>query len=86
MLSLAVTRNICLSYSYHKCDTEIIMIGRFVSYLRASTKRQGRSGLGEEARRKAITDYLNGGHWELVEEFVEVESGKHHENRPQIII
>lgn len=60
------------------------MKGRFVSYLRVSTKRQGRSGLGEEAQRKAITDYLNGGHWELVKEFVEVESGKRHENRPQL--
>lgn len=60
------------------------MEGRFVSYLRVSTKRQGRSGLGEEAQRKAITDYLNGGHWELVKEFVEVESGKRHENRPQL--
>ncbi|MDD4195404.1 MAG: recombinase family protein [Syntrophorhabdaceae bacterium] len=60
------------------------MEGRFVSYLRVSTKRQGRSGLGEEAQRKAINDYLNGGHWELVKEFVEIESGKRHENRPKL--
>ena len=60
------------------------MEGRFVSYLRVSTKRQGVSGLGLEAQRKAIADYLNGGHWELVQEFVEVESGKRHENRPKL--
>jgi DNA invertase Pin-like site-specific DNA recombinase len=52
------------------------MEGRFVSYLRVSTEKQGASGLGLEAQRKAIEDYLNGGHWELIREFVEVESGK----------
>src|SRR5215204_3637541 len=51
--------------------------GRFVAYHRVSTDRQGKSGLGLEAQRKAILDYLNGGAWELTAEFVEVESGKH---------
>lgn len=60
------------------------MKGRFVSYLRVSTKKQGASGLGLEAQKKAISDYLNGGAWELLQEFVEVESGKRHENRPQL--
>jgi Resolvase, N terminal domain len=41
-----------------------------------STERQGSSGLGLEAQQKAVRDYLNGGAWELVGEFVEVESGK----------
>lgn len=50
--------------------------GRFVSYLRVSTDRQGRSGLGLEAQRKAVDDYLNGGAWHLLREFVEVESGR----------
>lgn len=50
--------------------------GRWVSYLRVSTGRQGRSGLGLEAQRKAVDDFLNGGNWKLVMEFVEVESGK----------
>jgi DNA invertase Pin-like site-specific DNA recombinase len=49
---------------------------RFVAYYRVSTDRQGRSGLGLEAQQKAITEYLNGGAWELVGEFIEVESGK----------
>lgn len=59
------------------------MEGRFVTYLRVSTARQGRSGLGLEAQRKAVADFLNGGSWDVVEEFVEVESGKH-DDRPQL--
>ena len=59
------------------------MDGRFVSYLRVSTARQGASGLGLEAQRKAVADYLNGGSWELLAEFQEVESGKH-DDRPQL--
>jgi len=50
--------------------------GKWVSYLRVSTDRQGRSGLGLEAQRKAVEDFLNGGSWKLANEFVEVESGK----------
>ena len=50
--------------------------GRFVGYYRVSTAKQGRSGLGLEAQRKAVSDYLNGGAWELTGEFVEIESGK----------
>jgi DNA invertase Pin-like site-specific DNA recombinase len=56
---------------------------RFVAYYRVSTDRQGRSGLGLEAQQKAVRDYLNGGAWELVGEFVEVESGKH-ADRPEL--
>ncbi|MGE5565883.1 MAG: recombinase family protein [Parcubacteria group bacterium] len=51
------------------------MDGRFVAYYRVSTRKQGDSGLGLEAQKKAVTDYLNGGAWELVGEFEEVESG-----------
>ena len=57
--------------------------GKWVSYLRVSTDRQGQSGLGLEAQRKAVLDFLNGGNWKLAEEFVEVESGKRN-NRPQL--
>jgi DNA invertase Pin-like site-specific DNA recombinase len=57
--------------------------GRFVSYLRVSTAQQGRSGLGVEAQRQAVADYLNGGKWTLVKEFVEVESGKR-ADRPEL--
>src|ERR1019366_4538062 len=57
--------------------------GKFVSYIRVSTDKQGRSGLGLEAQRKAVADYLNGGARELVDEFREVESGKN-AARPQL--
>ena len=49
---------------------------RFVSYLRVSTGKQGRSGLGLEAQRETVRAHLNGGDWQLVDEFVEVESGR----------
>src|SRR5918993_4311163 len=57
--------------------------GSYVSYLRVSTDRQGRSGLGLEAQRKTVEDFLNGGRWNLIAEFVEVESGKR-DDRPKL--
>jgi DNA invertase Pin-like site-specific DNA recombinase len=57
--------------------------GRFISYHRVSTEKQGRSGLGLEAQKKAVADYLNGGEWELLHEFVEIESGRR-KDRPQL--
>lgn len=55
---------------------------RFVTYLRVSTERQGQSGLGLEAQRKAVSDYVSG-KGEIAAEFVEVESGKR-ADRPQL--
>ncbi len=57
--------------------------GRFVAYYRVSTKRQGASGLGLEAQQEAVRGYLNGGSWRLVDEVVEVESGKR-SDRPKL--
>lgn len=57
--------------------------GQYISYYRVSTKHQGQSGLGLEAQKKAVLDYLNGGGWELVEEYTEIESGKR-ADRPQL--
>ena len=48
---------------------------KFVSYLRVSTTRQGVSGLGLEAQRKAVADFV-AGRGAVLSEFVEVESGK----------
>ncbi len=53
--------------------------GAFVSYLRVSTQKQGASGIGLEAQRAAIAQFLNGGNWSIAAEFVEVESGKNND-------
>jgi len=38
--------------------------------------RPPESGLGLDAQRAAIATYLNGGDWQIVDEYTEVESGK----------
>src|SRR6185437_8044869 len=60
-----------------------MVTAKFVSYLRVSTGKQGRSGLGLEAQREAVSQFLNGGRWELLKEFKEVESGKR-DDRPEL--
>ena len=57
--------------------------GKFVSYYRVSTDKQGKSGLGLDAQKAAVADRLNGGRWQIVGEFIEVESGKR-ASRPQL--
>jgi DNA invertase Pin-like site-specific DNA recombinase len=59
------------------------MRGRFIAYYRVSTDKQGKSGLGLDAQRKAVVDYLDGGKWTLLDEFTEIESGKNGD-RPQL--
>jgi len=55
----------------------------FVSYLRVSTAEQGQRGLGLEAQRHAVCEYINRVSCELLAEFVEIESGGRN-NRPQL--
>jgi len=57
--------------------------GKFVSYLRVSTDKQGLRGLGIAAQRQAVLEHLDGGKWQLVAEFVEQESGKR-SDRPEL--
>ena len=57
-------------------------MNHFVSYLRVSTDRQGKSGLGLEAQRKAVADHV-AGKGEIAAEYVEIESGKKND-RPQL--
>jgi len=52
------------------------MEGKFVTYYRVSTQRQGKSGLGLDAQKQAIEDYLNGGNHKVLKEFTEIETGK----------
>ena len=47
-----------------------------VSYLRVSTDRQGKSGLGLEAQRERISVFCSSEGYELAGEFIEVETGK----------
>jgi DNA invertase Pin-like site-specific DNA recombinase len=53
----------------------------YVAYYRVSTERQGRSGLGLEAQREAVTRFIG---LAPVSEYTEIESGRRHENRPQL--
>jgi DNA invertase Pin-like site-specific DNA recombinase len=52
----------------------------YVAYFRVSTQKQGQSGLGLEAQRKAVISYLKGGEG-ILKEFIEVESGKKNNRR-----
>jgi DNA invertase Pin-like site-specific DNA recombinase len=55
----------------------------YVAYYRVSTKQQGESGLGLEAQRQAVAHLAK--HLPILAEFTEVESGKRHVNRPQLL-
>lgn len=57
---------------------------KYVAYYRVSTQKQGKSGLGLEAQKKMVTDFvaINGG--EIVAEYTEIESGKH-DSRPELM-
>jgi DNA invertase Pin-like site-specific DNA recombinase len=52
--------------------TQRILVG----YIRVSTAQQGRSGLGIDAQRSAIARFAEAEGFELLREFVEVETGK----------
>jgi DNA invertase Pin-like site-specific DNA recombinase len=56
---------------------------KFISYLRVSTDKQGRSGLGIEAQREAVARFLVGSSSKLVQEYIETESGKR-SDRPKL--
>jgi DNA invertase Pin-like site-specific DNA recombinase len=56
----------------------------YIAYYRVSTDRQGASGLGLDAQRAAVARHL-GGQGQLVNEYTEIESGRRHTNRPQLL-
>ena len=57
-----------------------------VTYIRVSTSGQGRSGLGIEAQRHALAQFVQAEGFEVAREFVDVETGKgaDADRRPQL--
>lgn len=55
----------------------------FIAYYRVSTDRQGASGLGLDAQRAAVARHIAPA--VLLTEYTEIESGKQHGNRPQLL-
>jgi len=49
---------------------------RFSAYYRVSTREQGRSGLGIDAQRAAVSRFAEAEGFEIVAEHTEVETGK----------
>lgn len=49
---------------------------KFITYYRVSTQRQGASGLGLDAQRQTVAQYLSGAHRTTAGEFLEIETGK----------
>jgi len=58
-------------------------MSRIVAYYRVSTEGQGRSGLGLEAQREAVSALCQMRGWQIVAEFTEIESGKRND-RPEL--
>ena len=52
-----------------------------IGYIRVSTTKQGKSGLGLEAQQEALRRFGKAEGFTFVETFTEVESGKHDEGR-----
>lgn len=63
---------------------DITSVLRYVAYYRVSTKRQGRSGLGLEAQRKAVQAMAERNHATIIAEYIEVETGKS-AKRPKLL-
>lgn len=58
-----------------------------ITYIRVSTSQQGRSGLGIEAQRQALSHFASSEDFTVAREFVEVETGKGSDaldRRPQL--
>ena len=81
------TSRLHISRGTHYCyETPLTCIKYGLSYLilHVSLEKQGVSGLGLEAQRDAVMRYV-AAHGTLLAEYTEVESGKRHKNRPQLL-
>lgn len=56
---------------------------KFVAYYRVSTTRQGESGLGLQAQRNSVNNYIQG-KGEIIEAYTEVETGTRKKKRVEI--
>lgn len=56
---------------------------RYITYYRVSTRRQGDSGLGLDAQRRQVSEFVRARGAEILQEFIEVESGTN-DDRPQL--
>jgi DNA invertase Pin-like site-specific DNA recombinase len=63
----------------------MVFMTKFVSYCRVSTQKQGRSGLGLEAQRESIGNYIACVGGTLALELIEIESGKR-SDRPKLAL
>src|SRR3954454_25336699 len=66
---------------------EAAMRPQLIAYHRVSTAKQGQSGLGLAAQRRAVITFAEAEGFEIVAEFTEVETGKGSdavERRPQL--
>jgi DNA invertase Pin-like site-specific DNA recombinase len=76
-------------YTLIERDTSMPERRPIVSYLRVSTARQGRSGLGIEAQRASIARFAEAEGYDIVREFLEIETGKGADaldRRPQLSV
>jgi DNA invertase Pin-like site-specific DNA recombinase len=53
-----------------------VQLTPIITYIRVSTSGQGRSGLGIEAQRSTLTQFAQAEGFEVIREFVEIETGK----------
>lgn len=53
----------------------------YVSYLRVSTQKQGRTGLGIDAQRTMCQDFAERNNGTIVQEFSDIESGTHRDRK-----
>ena len=66
------------------CKIKLLLphMKNFIAYYRVSTQKQGQSGLGLEAQRAVVLQFVRGENM-VLDEFIEIESGKRND-RPQL--